>query len=271
MELSKWVVRVYLKKNSGTYILGTGIPVLRGYILTATHVLKDDRELRDQEIIIQDYQGNDTQHLSVEDIAYLSDANDLALIRSNHFDRIAEKFPVSISLPRVDQRFHSSAFPSFIAKDDAVNVFPLSGALLHTTGDSLESLTVDQGVVNREQWRGASGAPVIAGGCIVGVLSKVPKYTNNTMSYTSIRSVYDADERFKQFFEAKETDQKFIQYVNRMAIKQFEKVSESFLEEWCIEASIDDVDENYATQLVAFQDIEDLFTSLNQVLSRPGV
>lgn len=165
--------------------VGTGFPVGRDLILTARHVLEpEDRDARYRiGVRWHDYPdaGPVGGMFEIED-------GDIVLPETGDLDAALLRCPrplaarghpgiISADLPVQGASWSSAGFPRASRRDDG-RQHASFGGMVHAMSANWSSFEIDVGVPpdRDEDWRGASGMPVCAGGSsrILGIVKEVP-------------------------------------------------------------------------------------------------
>lgn len=175
---------------------GTAYPVDDGLLLTARHVVEQPNRAGNYPIKVHwpDYKcsvpvvDENENVILLDDDAELGfkDELDAALIRCRRpHDAPSSRGIVDGRLPTPGARWESEGFPAFGDFGSGREVIPFDGNV-HGTTEKRESFFVHSEVVPKQDsgWPGLSGAPVFAGGRIIGVIQKANSNAEQLLKVT---------------------------------------------------------------------------------------
>lgn len=206
VPFSDRVVEV-IAQFGGDYVYGSGCIVNGRYVLTAAHLLRRDGRGPDS-VGVRDCgkDSNEAEKLDcVEDldlaVLEVTERNDLGVLRRN--GNSLPPLPLatlnrSSSTPVIVDQVHVLGYPNFAKEDegprDRVQAFGFVPALSHRTEDmDVQVVLAPQALMSGSAWAGMSGGPVVANGCLLGVISRHNTAAGqSTLTAVSVAAVLSA-------------------------------------------------------------------------------
>ncbi|SDW69679.1 hypothetical protein [Thiocapsa roseopersicina] len=183
---------VPLADGSGRGRIGTGVPIARNRILTARHVLIDDGLATDADFEIRWHHWRDTDSdagrwTRVDRSKILFDVGphrpdalkqvmDAAVFEFTFHPDVDQWCELTTRNHATGTPWESEGFPDVGRRNDGDRVaVPLRGKTYQSANQAIEAwVDVAAPTLKPEDWKGASGCPVIVSSRVAGLLTEVP-------------------------------------------------------------------------------------------------
>lgn len=210
------IVQIFVQGDNPKHgRVATGYPATRELVLTARHaltpegkpdeaILADRVEMRWRNLGENKDKIPDWSKVNKEDIVWDDKKLDLALVRFPLPNEKTLQVTLSDQMPPPRSEWHTVSFPNFGVRDaHKSDPWSLTGTTLPAAKtDGCFELLADLDPNKPEQWGGASGAPVLVGTQIVGVIvearprGKVDGLQHDQLIAISLQHVFKTNEEF---------------------------------------------------------------------------
>jgi hypothetical protein len=199
---SEYIAKILSSKKDGKRTIGTGYPIAKDLVLTARHVVIFPERNESKPIVIEwtDYNYSDD---NVTEIVFDGGKEcDIAILRCKippqvqiSFSILARRFPIE------HETWAGFGYPQ-IGKDEEAGtrkIISVLGKFHPPIATSHEiTLTSESDALEKEGWRGVSGAPVFQGATLYAVIIQTPKKRKECFTAVSIPYLLKHNEKFRE-------------------------------------------------------------------------
>lgn len=191
------IIKVKVVDLDDAVVYGTAYFINQTHAITSRHVVVGYKSIT--------FKFNGGSEVNKFELKYEDEEFDIALITFSEeiLDSIPKVYTTEISKPNVHDKWHGAGFPRLAVDGNCRNMETLKGSCYQCPeGEKFFDLECDKTPKQLDEWGGVSGAPVIVGTKLVGVICKYDTKLEKThFTASAIWKLLSEDDFFQLYRE----------------------------------------------------------------------